>query len=328
MPQREYNPVDLSALRTYSVADRAHKVSLSQMAALPPAGASAAELLASMPNVLGAREFHAVARAIVRAHRGGRPVVFAMGAHVVKVGCGPIVIDLIERGIVTAVVCNGATAIHDVEMAVLGATSEEVAETIRDGSFGMVSETMDFFTAATDLASREGVGLGQSVGRLLIQRNAPNLDCSILAAAVRAGVPACVHVAVGTDTVHMAPAADGAKIGAATLQDFRLACSVVADLGADKPDGPGGVWLNVGSAVVLPEVFLKAVSVARNLGADLDAMTTANFDMLGHYRPRVNVVRRPTASGRGHEVIGHHEILLPLLRQAVIEELAGRGDGP
>lgn len=328
MPGREYKPVDLSALRTYSVAKRAHKVSLDQMAALPPAGAGAADLIASLPDVLGARAFGAVVRAIIEAHRANRPVVLAMGAHVVKVGCSPIVIDLIERGVVTAVVGNGATAIHDVEIALLGATSEEVADTIRDGSFGMVRETMDFFRDAAHLASAERIGLGESVGRLLIQRRAPNLEASILAAACRAGIPACIHVAVGTDTVHAAAEADGAKIGAATLHDFRLVCSIVADLGADRPEGPGGVWLNIGSAVVLPEVFLKAVSVARNLGANLDAMTTANFDMLRHYRPRTNVVLRPTVEGRGHEVVGHHEIMLPLLRQAVIEGLAAREDRP
>lgn len=327
MPQHNYEPIDLSALRTYSVAKRAHKVSLDQKAGLPPAGASAADLIASLPEVLGARAFRAVVQAIIDARSAHRPVVFAMGGHVVKVGCSPIIVDLIERGIVTAVVCNGATAIHDVEIAILGSTSEEVADTIRDGSFGMVRQTMGFFTEAADLAWREQIGLGKSVGRLLTQRRAPNLEASILAAAARAGIPVCVHVALGTDTVHMAAEANGAKIGAATLHDFRLVCSVVADLGADRFDGPGGVWLNVGSAVVLPEVFLKAVSVARNLGANLEAMTTASFDMLRHYRPWANVVLRPTAWGRGHEVIGHHEILLPLLRQAVIEGLAGQGGG-
>jgi hypothetical protein len=249
-----------------------------------------------------------------------------MGGHVVKVGCSPIAVDLIRRGIVSAVACNGAFAIHDVEMATGGQTSEEVAETIRDGSFGFVHETLTFFGKATALADARGIGLGEAVGRSLISAQAPYLERSVLAAAVEASIPASVHVAVGTDTVHMSDAADGAQIGAASLRDFRLICSVVADLGArgDLPDG--GVWLNVGSAVVMPEVFLKAVSVARNLGADLDAMTTANFDMLRHYRPTVNVVTRPVTAGRGHEVIGHHEILLPLLRQAVLEGLGPEGN--
>lgn len=322
MPKPRYEPVDLSRVRTYSVTRRQHKVDLTRMARLPDAGASAGDLLEAMPDVLGAREFRAVVRAVVEATLAERPVVLAIGGHVIKVGCGPIVIDLIRRGIVKAVVGNGSTAIHDVEIATIGQTSEEVAETIRDGSFGMVSETMDFFSAACDLAVGEQIGLGAAVGRSLVEAKAPNIDRSILAAAYRAGIPACMHVAIGTDTVHMAGKADGAKIGAATFRDFRTVCSVVADLGAARPGGPGGVWINVGSAVVLPEVFLKAVSVARNLGADLEAMTTANFDMLSHYRPHQNVVVRPTTKGRGHEVRGHHEIMLPLLRQAVIEALA------
>ncbi len=321
MPERKYEPVDLSRVRTHSVDRRQHKVALGQMASLPGAGASAAELIEAMPDVLGVREFRAVVRAVVAATRAGRPVVTAIGGHVIKVGCGPVVVDLIRRGIVKAVVCNGSTAIHDMEIAAIGQTSEEVADTIKDGSFGMVEETMDFFAAACDLAVGERIGLGLAVGRLLVERETPNRERSVLAAAYQADVPACVHVAVGTDTVHMGGKADGARIGAATFHDFRIVCSLVADLGAAQPGGAGGVWLNIGSAVVLPEVFLKAVSVARNLGADLEAMTTANFDMLPHYRPHANVVVRPTAEGRGHEVRGHHEIMLPLLRQAVIEEL-------
>jgi hypothetical protein len=250
-----------------------------------------------------------------------------MGAHVVKVGCSPIVVDLIRRGIVTAVACNGAFAIHDVELATVGATSEEVADTIRDGSFGMVAQTLEFFQRAADAACEHDLGLGEAVGRLLAEARPPFLDTSVLAAAYRASIPATVHVALGTDTVHMTESADGARLGAASLRDFRLVCSVVADLGATDRSGVGGVWVNLGSAVVMPEVFLKAVCVARNLGADLDAMTSANFDMLRHYRPHVNVVTRPVTFGRGHEVIGHHEILLPLLRCAVIEQLQAQEAG-
>ena len=246
----------------------------------------------------------------------------AFGAHVIKVGCGPILIDLIRRGVVKALACNGACAIHDVELATLGETSEDVAETIRDGTFGMVEETLAFFDAVADRARREKIGLGEAVGRLLIERDAPHRDISVFAAAHEAGIPACVHLALGTDTVHVSPGVDGAALGEASLSDFRLICDVVSDLGASEGSPAGGVWLNVGSAVVLPEVFLKAVSVARNLGANLDAMTTANFDMIRHYRPHQNVVTRPVAPGHGHEVVGHHEILLPLFRQAVIEGLA------
>lgn len=320
---RSYKPVDTARLQTYSVRSRAHKTGVKHMATLPPVGASAAELIAAWPDYLGAASFRRVADAVVAAVRHDRPVVFAFGAHVLKVGCGPIVIDLIQRGIIRALACNGACAIHDVELATLGETSEEVADTIRDGSFGMVAETIEFFDAATAKAQAASIGLGQAVGQLLLEREAPYCDRSVFAAAVSADIPICVHVALGTDTVHVSAAADGSGLGAASLRDFRLVCDVVSDLGATDGGEVGGVWLNVGSAVVLPEVFLKAVSVARNLGADLDAMTTANFDMIRHYRPSQNVVGRPVSRGRGHEVIGHHEILLPLLRQAVIEQLAG-----
>jgi len=325
MNRPRYQPADLSRLRTYSVGRRPHKVSTAALAGLPEPGASAADLLASLPDVLGVREFRATVDAIVAAVRDGRPVVLAMGAHVVKVGCTPIVVDLIRRGIVSAVACNGAFAIHDMELATVGATSEEVADTIRDGSFGMVSETLDFFARAAARADERQIGFGEAVGGLLVEANPPGLAHSVLAAAYQASIPATLHVALGTDTVHASGAMDGARIGAASLRDFRLICSVVEDLGAVRPGGAGGVWLHVGSAVVMPEVFLKAVSVARNLGANLDAMTTANFDMLRHYRPKVNVVTRPVTPGQGHEVIGHHEILLPLLRAALLERLSGPG---
>lgn len=319
---RSYKPVDTTRLRMYKAERRAHKSDVKRLAALPEVGASAAELLSAWPEYLGASAFRRVVEAIVAAVRHDRPVVFAFGAHVLKVGCGPIVVDLIERGVVRAVACNGACAIHDAELAMLGETSEEVAETIRDGSFGMVGETIEFFDAAAKKAADESMGFGESVGRLIIERQAPYRDRSVFAAAVSASIPIGVHVALGTDTVHVSAADDGGALGAASLRDFRLICDVVSDLGADKGGDTGGVWINIGSAVVLPEVFLKAVSVARNLGANLDAMSTANFDMIHHYRPYQNVVRRPVAPGRGHEVIGHHEILLPLLRQAVIEQLA------
>ncbi|HRX85028.1 MAG TPA: hypothetical protein P5572_08420 [Phycisphaerae bacterium] len=322
MARKSYSPADLKKIRTYSVSARAHKVHLPQVARLPEAGASAADLLAAMPDFLGVRELRAVVDKVAAAHRADRPVVMAMGAHVVKVGCAPIVIDLMRRGIVRALVFNGATAIHDAELATLGATSEEVADTIRDGTFGMVAETMELFTAVCALAESEALGLGAAAGRLLVERSAPHAELSMLAMAHRFGVPVTVHVALGTDTIHMADGVDGARLGAASIRDFKLLCSIVADLGATPADGAGGVWLNIGSAVVLPEVFLKAVSVARNLGASLDAMVTANFDMQRHYRPKLNVVTRPVKAGNGHEVIGHHEILLPLLRQAIIEKLA------
>ncbi|MFQ5591263.1 MAG: hypothetical protein ACE5HE_08885 [Phycisphaerae bacterium] len=320
--KRPYKPLDTSRITTYSIKQRRHRASVSKLASLPEVGATAAELLNTFPDQLGAAALRQVVGAVVAAVRAERPVVAALGAHVIKAGCGPIIVDLIRRGVISALACNGACAIHDVELALTGETSEDVAETIRDGTFGMVAETLAFFDETTSRARRESMGLGAAVGQLLLEREAPYRDKSIFAAARTASVPACVHVALGTDTVHMSGNADGTEWGAASMHDFRLICDVVSDLGALAGSDVGGVWLNVGSAVVLPEVFLKAVSVARNLGANLDRMTTANFDMLRHYRPSENVVRRPAAPGRGHEVIGHHEILLPLLRQAVIEQLA------
>ncbi|MBI4718147.1 MAG: hypothetical protein HY763_10110 [Planctomycetes bacterium] len=320
---RRYQPIDAARLRTYSIRQRRHKAASPAAALLPEAGASASDLIASLPRYLGAEAFRQVVAAIVAAVRNDRPVVAAFGAHVIKVGCGPILVDLMRRGVIKAVAANGACAIHDVELALFGETSEEVADTIRDGSFGMVAETLEFFDAAAALAQRHAIGLGAAVGRLLVERRAPHLGQSVFATAWEHLLPACVHVALGTDTVHVSAGADGAAWGAASLLDFRLVCDVVRDLGAVGASSVGGVWLNVGSAVLLPEVFLKAVSVARNLGANLDCMTTANFDMIRHYRPRQNVIGRPVSPGRGHDIAGHHEIMLPLLRCAVLEALAG-----
>ncbi|HPM22361.1 MAG TPA: hypothetical protein PLP66_00545 [Phycisphaerae bacterium] len=310
--------LDWSRLRLKSRAARAHKVAAGALGKATPAGCSFGAWFEALPDFLGARELRGVVQALVAARRAGRPVVFAFGGHVIKTGCSPLVIDLIERGLLTALATNGSGAIHDLELAETGATSEEVADTIRDGSFGMVRETCERMNAAAR-AGAAGVGLGRALGQLLADGPAPYQHLSLFAAAARAGIPATVHVAIGTDTVHMHPEADGAAIGAATLADFRTICDVVADLGAAGPGQAGGVWLNCGSAVVLPEVFLKAVSVARNLGHMLDGMHTANFDMLRHYRPTQNVVQRPVAAGHGHTVLGQHELLLPLLRQAVIE---------
>lgn len=314
----ETQPIDLGRLRFKSIEQRGHKVHTDAVATLTPAGCGFREWLASWPAFLGADQFKAVVVAIAAARRAGRPVALAFGGHVIKTGCSPIVVDMIERGIITAVATNGSGAIHDFELAETGNTSEEVAETIRDGSFGMVRETCEWMNRA----ARDGAdGFGAVIGRMIENGSGPHKQMSILAAAARNDIPASVHVAIGTDTVHMHGQADGAAIGAATMADFRKVCGVVAGLGAERVGGPGGVWLNVGSAVVMPEVFLKAVSVARNLGFDLDGMHTANFDMLRHYRPTENVLRRPVSAGHGHAVTGHHEIMLPLLRQAVIEAL-------
>jgi hypothetical protein len=320
-PDSSPGRLDWSRLRLRSRTERKHKVDVAALGKTPPEGCTFAEWWRSMPQFLGAEELRAVTLAVVEARRAGRPVVLGFGGHVVKTGCAPLVIDLIERGIVTALATNGSGAIHDLELAETGATSEEVAETIRDGTFGMVRETCERMNEAAALGAR-GMGLGRALGKLLAESDAPYKGLSMFAAAHDAGIPATVHVAVGTDTVHMHPAASGEAIGAASMIDFRLTCDVVSDLGAAGPGLAGGVWLNFGSAVILPEVFLKAVSVVRNLGHGLRGMHTANFDMLRHYRPTQNVVKRPVEDGCGHTVTGHHEMMMPLLRQAVIEMLA------
>lgn len=310
--------LDFDRLRLRSRSERTHKVAVASLGRPTAAGCTFRDWLAALPGFLGAQELLRIVDAVVAARRAGRPVVFAFGGHVIKTGCSPLVVDLIERGLITALATNGSGAIHDLELAETGATSEEVADTIRDGRFGMVHETCERMNAAA-AAGAHGEGLGRALGRLLAEGDAPYKQWSLFAAAYRAGIPATVHVALGTDTVHVHPQADGAAIGAASLADFRTLCTVVADLGAARPGGAGGVWLNVGSAVVLPEVFLKAVSVARNLGHPLDGLHTANLDMLQHYRPTQNVLVRPIEPGCGHAVLGQHELLLPLLRQALIE---------
>ena len=315
----KYKPADLSQIKTYSVSRRAHKFEASQAAGLPPKGAKFVDWWDSLPPYLGAKAIKTLATAIVEARRADRPVVAALGAHVVKVGCSPIICDLIERGIVTAVVMNGATAIHDIETALFGETSEEVSDTINDGTFGMVRETPDFFAEALSTKSPAAAGLGAALGTHLEKNGPPHGKLSILAAAHRAAIPASVIVAIGTDTIHMHAAIAQSDLLRRSEADFRLVCSVVADMAPGKSGAPAGVWCNIGSAVVLPEVFLKAIAVARNLGANLDDITTANLDMIRHYRPSENVVGRPVKKGRGHPITGHHEILLPLLRQAIVE---------
>jgi hypothetical protein len=313
MTAHPYQPIDLTQVRTRPLTDRPNKVDRSQFARPGQPGRTVADLIAGLPHQLGALELRAVVAAVVRAYRLGKPVIWGMGGHVIKTGISPLIIDLMERGVVRALALNGGASIHDVEIALIGGTSEDVQEGLRDGSFGMWEETGRFYTQAVN--ERHG-GLGRRLGEALVASNAPNRELSVLARAYDLGLPATVHLTLGADIVHMHPHADGAALGAATFEDFRLLCAVVADLGG------GGVYLNVGSAVALPEVFLKALTVARNLGHPVTDFTTANFDMIQHYRPLQNVVRRPTDGvGHGHVVIGQHEVLLPLFYQAIIEQV-------
>ncbi len=279
------------------------------------------EWLDSLPHILAAENFRAVVRAVAAARRRGRPVLWGIGGHVIKVGLAPVLIDLARLGYVAGVAMNGAALVHDFEIALVGRTSEDVPEVLGSGRFGMARETGLYLNEAAVGAARSGMGLGEAAGKLLSNRRlrAKYAEHSLLVAAYRARIPVSVHLAIGTDTPHMHPSADGASLGQATHHDFRLFCAMV------KRMHPGGVYLNWGSAVILPEIFLKAVSVVRNLGTPLAPITTANFDFLQHYRPLENVVRRPTAApgSRGYSITGHHELLLPLLAAGLIDS-AGR----
>jgi len=314
MPEK-YFPIDLSGVKTYPLAGRKSKVSSSDFAKTWRKGSSLREFLANLPDILAGEQLKSVISAIASAYRNERSVVFGMGAHVIKVGLNPVVIDLMERGVITAVAMNGAGIVHDLELALVGHTSEDVAAAIGDGSFGMARETCAFVAEALALADEKMMGLGEAVGRLIAAQKLPRADHSILAAGARLGLPVTVHVAVGTDIIHMHPEFDAAKAGAATHRDFRLFAAVVADL--EK-----GVYLNVGSAVILPEIFLKATTLVRNLGYTLSEFTTVNLDFIKQYRALTNVINRPTAKGgRGINLVGHHEILLPLIAAGVIEEI-------
>ena len=310
-----FSEADLSRLAVGKVADRPTRVRVEDFAR-PCDPAAARALMASLPDQLGARALREVVARVARAHQGGRPVVAMVGAHVIKVGVSPCLIELIARGVVTHLATNGAGAIHDVEIARAGRTSEDVEEQLHAGRFGMVDETGDFMADAAREGVLRGEGLGETYGRALTEERAPHLDASLLAAAWRMNRPATVHVALGTDTIHHHPRCDGKALGELSLRDFRIFAATLAE-------ARGAVVLNFGSAVILPEVFLKALSVARNLGADLGGLTTVNFDQIQHYRPRVNVVERPTRApgARGFAITGQHEILVPLFAAAVLAEI-------
>ncbi len=311
-----YPPVDPRRVVTYSLGQRGNKVTTDALGGVWQPGGRLREFLATLPRVLAGLDFRAIVARIAQAVRQQRPVVLGMGGHVLKVGLSPLIIDTLERGIVSALAMNGAGIIHDFELAFQGATSEDVAAGLIDGSFGMARETGEFLNTAIRVGVREpGVGIGQAVGDAIQRAALPYAHLSVLAACVRLQVPVCVHVAVGTDIIHMHPQVDGAAIGEGSLRDFHRLVSVVAQL-------EGGVFINLGSAVLIPEVFLKALTLARNLGHRVQDFTTVNLDFVRQYRPTTNVVTRPVQQGgRGYELTGHHELLFPLLCAAVIEEL-------
>ena len=306
-----YEDFDLAGVRTYPLADRASKVTHRDFARACDRAAGIDGFIDSLPNVLAAADFRAVVAALRTARDGNRGMLWGLGAHVIKTGLGPVLIDLMERGFVSALALNGAGLIHDFEVALSGSTSEDVDAVLGAGQFGMAEETGRQLNEAITAGAASGFGLGQAAVAHLGACAPPCAEVSVLCAASRLGVPVTIHVGIGTDIIHMHPAASGEAIGAASLRDFRYFTSFVAKL-------DGGVYLNCGSAVMLPEVFLKAVALVRNRGISLQGLTTVNFDFIRQYRAETNVVRRPvTGIGRGYSITGHHEIMLPLLAAAL-----------
>ena len=317
MSRYRQEPLDFAGLRTVSLRERGGKVKVADLARPYRPGSGLAGYLDSLPRILAGDWLRALVEAIHAARQRKRAIVWGLGGHAIKCGLAPVLIDLMERGYATAFALNGAASIHDFELALAGHTSEDVEAVLPDGRFGAAEETGRFMNRAIVEGDRDGVGMGEALGRWLCESAAGEPGVSLLAQAYRQAVPVTVHVAIGADTPHMHPAADGAAIGSASHRDFRLFAASVAAL------HDGGVYLNVGSAVVLPEVFLKAVSAVRNLGHPLAGFTTANLDFLQHYRPRVNVVERPHAGGaggRGYAITGHHELMIPLLAAALVEK--------
>lgn len=308
-------PIDLTGLQTYPLAARPSKVTVRDFArALSDEEAQGVvALLNSLPNILAADSLRAIAAAIVQARSKQRAIIWGLGGHVIKTGLAPILIDLMQRGFVTALAMNGSGVIHDFEIAVAGWTSEDVDSALGAGEFGMAEETGRLLNEAIKCGAQEDCGVGEAVGQMLVEMQPPHAEFSLLHEAYQRRVPVTAHLTIGADIIHLHPQADGAALGTTTHRDFRLFTALVREL-----DG-GGVYLNLGSAVTMPEVFLKAVTVVRNLGHSLQDFTTANFDFIQHYRPLTNVVRRPVANGagRGYSLTGHHELMIPLLAAAI-----------
>ena len=323
MDERRVPPIDLGKARTYPLRERENKVKVSDFASPAAPGRSVQDLLGVLPKILAGNDLRQLVTDIQLAYANTRPVIAMIGGHVIKCGIGPVIISMMERGILTGIAMNGAASIHDFEIALIGETSEDVGTNIVTGRFGMWEETGSLMNGALESGRKKDEGMGAALRRKLIELGAPHLDVSVMAAAFRLNLPMTVHVAIGTDIIHQHPEADGAAIGDASFTDFRIFVSEVSEL------GHGGVLLNFGSAVIMPEVFLKALSVARNLGHDVAEFTTANFDMIQHYRPGENIVRRPTSvSGKGYKITGHHEIMIPLLAHAVMDRIANAENKP
>ncbi len=308
-------PLDLTKVKTYSVNDRFSKVSINDFATPFKKGESFSTFLDGLPSILAGSDLRSVIRAISTASKSNHHVCFAMGGHVIKTGMAPLLIDLMKKGVITMISMNGSGIIHDLEIAMIGKTSEDVSQSLGSGDFGMAKETSDFINLAIQNAQQKNLGLGHSMGDSILKENLEYKNLSLLAMAASLGIPATVHVAIGTDIIHMHPDFDAGACGKASHLDFEKFASTIADL-------ENGVFINAGSAVIMPEIFLKAVTLVRNLGHRLDDFTTVNLDFIKHYRPITNVVNRPTlGKGRGYSLVGHHEMLIPLIAAGIIDSL-------
>ncbi|GIU83090.1 MAG: hypothetical protein D6687_11410 [Acidobacteria bacterium] len=307
-------PIDLSGIKTYELASRPSKVNIESFASPIDSGDSLSEFLKKLPDILAVRSLRELARRIRKAKALGKPIIWGIGGHVIKTGLAPILIDLMKKGFVSAIASNGSVLVHDTEIALVGFTSEDVDASIGKGDFGAARETGEILNLAARNGYKDSIGLGEALGRELFKMNPPNAKISLLCQAYENKIPFTAHLTIGADIGHFHPSADGAALGATSHTDFRLFCSLVREM------NEGGVYLNIGSAVVLPEIFLKAVTVVRNLGFELQNFTTANFDFIQHYRPNTNVVRRPIAgeNGAGFSLTGHHEIMIPLLAAQIL----------
>ncbi|HEX8748292.1 MAG TPA: hypothetical protein VF717_14045 [Pyrinomonadaceae bacterium] len=312
----DLRPLGLDDVSTYSLKERPSKVSVKDFARPTEAGSSIQDFLDSLPNILAVQSLREVAERVVRARGLQKPVIWGIGGHVIKTGLAPVIIGLMQRGFVSAIAANGSVLVHDAEIAMAGYTSEDVDATLGAGSFGGAEETGQLLNAAAREGARESIGLGEAMGRALLSLEPRHEELSLLCAAYKMRLPFTAHLTIGADIAHFHPSADGAALGATTHTDFRLLAELVRRMNG------GGVYLNIGSAVILPELFLKAVTLVRNLGQELVDITTANFDFIQSYRPLTNVVRRPTAggAGRGFAITGHHELTIPLLAAQILQE--------
>jgi len=308
-------PLDFSQITTYSIKDRKSLVSKNDFASPWKKGGKLSDFITSLPSILAGNDLRSVIQAITMAVQNKKQVCFAMGGHVIKTGMNPVIIDLMQKKILTMISMNGSGIIHDLEVAMTGRTSEDVAASIGDGSFGMAKETSDLLNKAIEAADRQSIGLGRAVGEMILSENLPHSHLSLNAMGVRLGIPVTVHVAIGTDIIHMHPDFNAGACGKASHIDFKLFATQISSL--EK-----GVFINAGSAVIMPEIFLKAITLVRNIGHALDDFTTVNLDFIRHYRPMTNVVNRPTlGKGKGYAIVGHHEILIPLIAAGVIESI-------